>query len=427
MAELTSAKGREAQDEAATCAKTLLRAVACGPKRARSLTLNESKALLIGWSEGWVPDVSLGAALMVMRSRGESSAEVAGMALALRELIDKGLSEPGLSGWGEGKPGFIDWPCYAGKRGQFPWLLYGVKRLEREGIPVLLHGDSETDTPSRRCHVGQMLAQVGIPKACSIAEARSFLRERKSCYLPLDAMLPQWSGLKALHRQLGIRSLITQALKFINPLDAPMGMRAFFHPKLEGHYAQVMGAIANETGVDCRQLLFRGFQGETEPNPRVDTPLWCIEPLAQASSDLDPLQPRWHLSACAPEGTQATLTALGDDMLAHRRLAAAELPGAFDDSLQGASVCASLAAAYLLGKRASTADEALRLAYGDGAEGESLVKGSGAVATLCRELMAAGAAEAEAVGLVRRYSMQTGKPMVQLAQELLRQRSAAAR
>ncbi|QSX42157.1 ANTAR domain-containing protein [Shewanella cyperi] len=411
-------------------AKALLRAIACGPKRARTLTLEESRALLLGWSAQEVTDLSLGAALMVMRSRGETPAEVAGVALALRQLIASAAGEEASASPGAGASStpFIDWPCYAGKRGQFPWLLYGVKRLQAEGIPVLLHGDDGRDAArpggySRRSHVGQALHHVGIPTATSVAEARAFIGDGVSCYLPLSAILPRWRELGSLHATLGIRSLLTQALKFINPLNAPLGMRAFFHPKLEQHYAEVIALMAREQGHGARQLLFRGFQGEAEPNPRVETELWQIDADAYAEGHANgacPRVPSWLLPACAPEGTQASLNALADDAMAHRQLGASALPGAGDDTWQGACVRASLAAAYLLTERADCADAALALAYSGKAQG------SGPVGRLCALMMAEGVTEAEALGLLRRHSMHTGQSMAVLADSLLRQRGAVA-
>ncbi|WP_052074514.1 ANTAR domain-containing protein [Shewanella mangrovi] len=381
-------------------ARELVHALAAGPKKARTLTVDETRAMIHLWAKGDMDDLQFGALLMIMRHRGETAEEVAGAALGLRDFsVFVSVPELAVS---------LDWPCYAGKREQFPWLLFAALRLGKKGQRVLLHGD-ELASPKRN-HVAAFVKQAGIPTAIDAKSAAKALDSKGVVYMALDSMLPLWSRIRELHRTLGLRSLLTQAVRFFNPANCQYGVRTYFHHGLDDHYLAVLSAMAAYSQPQ-QILIFRGHQGEAEINPRVENELVFWRNGAVTCELLHP---------CAPQGTQAQLQLLGTDDEVLARFADMARPGASDNSLQAAAVNATLAAILLLLGKAATADSALALAT----SGKGLA--NPAIDALCRVLIKQGCRdEQEAFQLLRQKSMHCGISMDKLAQQLLQHVAAA--
>lgn len=81
-----------------------------GKRGARSLTREEAREALGMILDGRVEDTQLGAFLMLLRHKEESSEELAGFTEAVRER----LQVPSLRV-------DLDWPSYAGKKRHLPW------------------------------------------------------------------------------------------------------------------------------------------------------------------------------------------------------------------------------------------------------------------------------------------------------------------
>lgn len=381
-------------------ARELVHALAAGPKKARSLNVNEARAMVHLWAKGEMDDVQFGSLLLIMRHRGETADEVAGAALALRDF-SVFASVPELNAT-------LDWPCYAGKREQFPWLLFSALRLGKKGQRIVLHGD-ELASPKRN-HVGAFVKQVGIPVAIDAASAAKALDDQGVVYMGLDSMLPLWPRIRSLHRILALRTLLTQAVRFFNPANCRYGVRTYFHHGLDVHYQQVLAAMAPHCP-ELELVIFRGHQGEAEINPRVESELlFCRSGTVQAMT----------LPICAPEGTQAQLQQLGSDDEVLQRFTRCARPGAGDNSLQAATVNATLAVILLLLGQEKDICTALKLSYG------GKVAANPAIEALCQMLVQQGCSnESEAFQLLRAQSMRTGIGMEQLATQLLAQVAAA--
>jgi anthranilate phosphoribosyltransferase len=238
-----------------------IRALGKGPHGSRPLTGEEAHAAMTMIIERAVEPVQLGAFLALMRYRGETPAEVAGMARALRASVApvEGAAAPRL-----------DWPCYAGKRRQPPWFLLAARLLSHNGIGVLLHG---LDIEERgRVHLGQAMRALGIAACRDTAQAAQRLAEDHLAYLPVCAFSARADELMRLRPLLGLRSPIHTVVRLANPLRAGASMQGVFHP----NYHPLHQQAAAHMGLDV--AVFRGDGGEAERRPEVP----CLVRLAIA-------------------------------------------------------------------------------------------------------------------------------------------------
>lgn len=260
--------------------QALIKALGRGAKGARALTLKESTFLISGFHNGIGSQIQLAAALMLMRVRGESAAEIAGVAIGIKSTINEQ--------WREVKP-TIDWPCYAGKRELLPWLLLAAKVLATQGERILLHGDPKS--LSHRKHIAAFVSALDIPSVSTPDDAKSVLDHGGVCYVDADNISPLVAKFRDLHQELGLRSLFQTAIRCINPGNAPVSVRSYFHPGVDELHAEIAelmaGYSANQDSDDGltplyesmaqeRVGIFKGVQGESEVNPRIATELTIV-------------------------------------------------------------------------------------------------------------------------------------------------------
>lgn len=247
--------------------QALIKALGRGAKGSRSLTLEESTFLITGFYDGYGTRAQLATSLMLMRVRGETIDEIAGVTLGIQSTISPEWKTIDAS---------IDWPCYAGKRDMLPWLLLTAKVLAKEGERVLLHGDPHS--LPHRLHIARYVASLGIPIVSSSSDAKSALDRVGICYLDADHLTPLVSVFRSLHQELGLRSLFQTAIRCVNPASAPVSLRSYFHPGLDTVHAKVAKSVAlfNPESKAVRVGIFKGVQGETEVNPRIATEITIV-------------------------------------------------------------------------------------------------------------------------------------------------------
>nr|WP_245335315.1 glycosyl transferase [Shewanella sp. WXL01] len=244
----------------------MIKALGKGVKGSRNLTLVESQYLFAGFACGLVSQVQMASAMMLMRVRGESAEEIAGAAMALKQLVSPSWQQLKVD---------IDWPVYAGKREQLPWLLLAAKLLAQLGHRVLLHGDSLS--LAHRRHVACSVNALDIKAATTAEQAQFALTSDNIVYVEAHDMLPVLDDCRALHQELGLRSLVQMAVRCVNPTNARLSLRSYFHPGLDKQHlaiAEIMAnaqALSSNNNYDQLVATFKGLQGETEINPRVST------------------------------------------------------------------------------------------------------------------------------------------------------------
>ncbi|WP_157822167.1 glycosyl transferase [Shewanella sp. Actino-trap-3] len=246
--------------------RLLIKALGKGEKGSRTLTFAEASLLLEGFAKGKATRVQMASAMMLMRVRGETTEEVAGMVAGLRHTLD--------TGWGTLAVD-IDWPVYAGKREQLPWLLLVAKLLASQGVRVMLHGDSQA-LPHRR-HVESCLAAVNIACCTTPQSANAALLSDNIVYVCAGDLAPVLDECRQLHQELGLRSLIQTAARCINPTNAAISLRSYFHPGLDNLHQGICEILFAKGEYHAGSVaIFKGLQGETECNPRVSTTVTVV-------------------------------------------------------------------------------------------------------------------------------------------------------
>jgi anthranilate phosphoribosyltransferase len=230
-----------------------VRALGRGPGRSRALSQDEARDALALMLAGKADPHQVGAFLMLLRYRGESIEESAGMVEAAHAAAIAG--PPAAGGQID-----LDWPSYgAGRTRGAPWFLLAALALSQAGQRILMHGSNEF---SSGIGVAEALPALGLRPARDRADAARMVRETGFAYLPLAALCPALHGLLALRRLLGLRSPINTVARLLDPFDARAGIDGVFHPP----YVDLHLGVAERLGRP-RLLVIKGGGGEAERNP----------------------------------------------------------------------------------------------------------------------------------------------------------------
>jgi len=176
--------------------RAFIKEIARGRSGARSLSREQSRELFEAILGGEVPDLALGAILAALRVKGETAAELAGMADAAAAHV-RPVRMPAR----RAQAAIV--PTYNGAR-KLPNLVPLLALLlAREGVPVLLHG--ATQEPQR---VGafEILALLGHPAAATIAEAEERLDKVLVAPVPIAVLAPDVARLIDARLVMGVRN-----------------------------------------------------------------------------------------------------------------------------------------------------------------------------------------------------------------------------
>lgn len=237
-----------------------IQAMGRGPDRGRSLAREEARDAMGQILRGEAAPETVGALLMLMRYRGETAAEIAGFAEAIRATLPE---------WSGAVPA-LDWPSYAAGRSRgVPWFLLSARLVSMAGEPVLLHGWNSHQ--SAEASVRDVLATVGIGLGKDMREAAALLARDKIAYLPLEGFAPRALDLLRLRDVLGLRSAINTVLRVLNPGRAPASVQGVFHPPYRDLQADACALLGLET-----MTVIKGGGGEFERHPTKEIALFGL-------------------------------------------------------------------------------------------------------------------------------------------------------
>lgn len=225
-----------------------VRTLGRGPGRSRSLTQDEAfEAMTLMLSDA--PPEAVGALLMLLRMKGETPEEIAGLAAAAQDALEPVPQAD------------LDWPSYAaGRTRGAPLFLLSARVVAQAGHRVLMHGWNGSDPKVRAG-----LAQAGIAVADDAADAERLLARDRIAYLPLETLHPALFRLLNLRAVLGLRSCVNTVCRMLNPARAEAGVQGVFHPSyrpLQADAALLLG---------WRNLsVIKGGGGEFECHPAKD-------------------------------------------------------------------------------------------------------------------------------------------------------------
>lgn len=228
-----------------------------GPGRSRALDREEAADALARILDGGADPYQTGAFLMLLRYRGESAPEIAG-------LVDAARRAGGCGERAERPLVDLDWPSYgAGRTREAPWFLLSALALAAAGFRIAMHGSNRF---ARGRPLGWGLEALGLEPASSRAAAAAELAARNFTYLPIgqfDARLDRLLGLRELF---GLRSPVNTAVRLLDPFDAGAAIDGVFHPGYLDLHLDAAALLGRP-----RLLVVKGGGGEAERNPAKPT------------------------------------------------------------------------------------------------------------------------------------------------------------
>ncbi|GLQ05288.1 glycosyl transferase family protein [Sneathiella chinensis] len=228
-----------------------IRALGKGPKMWRDLTFEEAEGAMTLILTGDVDRLQVGAFLMLLRRKGETAEELAGMAAAVR--ADAGCrTAPGIADY--------DWPSYADRHRQQPWFILAAILLADQGHKILMHGiEGYADglAPTR-----PGLRLFGIPQADGLDHAEALLEKDNLVYVGLETFSPRLQALFDLRPLLGLRTAVNTFARDLNPLHAPCQLQGVFHPPYKAAHLQTARLLGQRNA-----MVFKGGGGEVMRNP----------------------------------------------------------------------------------------------------------------------------------------------------------------
>jgi hypothetical protein len=196
-----------------------LRTIGRGPTLSRPLERHEAREAMRLILSGAADPAQVGALLLLLRYRGETAEELAGMVEAARDCFVDPVEASGVD---------LDWPSYADRHRQQPWFIPAALLLAENGVKVLMHGIAgyaEGYAPTRPA-----LEILGLRPHASLAEAAAGLERDNFAYVGLERFCPPLDRLFGLRPLLGVRTAVNTAARALNPLRARHQLQGVFHP-----------------------------------------------------------------------------------------------------------------------------------------------------------------------------------------------------
>jgi anthranilate phosphoribosyltransferase len=224
------------------------------PPVAKELDSAGARELLGAMLDAAAPAHEIDALLRAFRLKGESVDELAGFVSAIDTRLarfDAPLDRP--------RPVVL--PSYAGVRRQANLTALLALLLRRYGVPVLLHGTTDTDPHFGRVTTAAVLRELGVEPASSLPQARQKLALEELAFVPIDVLAPAFATLFKDRERAGGNGAALARL--IDPFQGA-GFRVVGVSR--GESLSRMRAFLRATHADA--LLFRGVEGEPFADPR---------------------------------------------------------------------------------------------------------------------------------------------------------------
>ncbi|MDD1638805.1 MAG: anthranilate phosphoribosyltransferase [Methanomicrobiales archaeon] len=180
--------------------------------------------------DGQVTPAQTGALLTALRMKGETSAEIAAMARAMREralLITPRFATPSLDTCGTGGDG----------TGTFNISTAAAFVAAGAGIPVVKHGNRAV---SSRCGSADLLEAAGVGLSVPPPLLAEICERIGICFLYAPAHHPAMLHVLGPRREIGIRTVFNLLGPLSNPAHADVQLTGVYTPELTGKVADVL-------------------------------------------------------------------------------------------------------------------------------------------------------------------------------------------
>ncbi len=213
-----------------------------------ALSAEEARAAVAAIVAGEASPAQIAALLTAWRMKGETAAELAGAARALR---DHALELPDVP------PGVVD-TCGTGGDGLHTLNVSTCAALVVAacGVPVAKHGNRSV---SSRAGSADVLEAFGVPLAASPTSLAACLREEYFAFLFAPVFHAAMKHAAEPRRDIGIRTVFNLVGPLSNPAHAPFQVVGVFHAAWTRPLAEALGALGAE-----RAWVVHGFGGLDE-------------------------------------------------------------------------------------------------------------------------------------------------------------------
>ena len=197
------------------------------------------------------PEMELATLLGAMAGRGETAAEIAGFAQALRAMATTlPLSD-------DERATIVD-TCGTGGDGSGTFNISTAAALvaAAAGAQVAKHGNRAITS---RCGSADVLEALGIPTELEPAAAADALRRYGFCFLLAPAHHPALKGLMPIRRAIGVRTILHVLGPLLNPAGVRRQVMGVYAARLVPTVAEAM-ALTGTT----HAMVVHGHQGLDE-------------------------------------------------------------------------------------------------------------------------------------------------------------------
>ena len=220
---------------------------------ARDLTEQDAHQLLAGMLDGGVAELELGALLALLEHKPVTLAELLGYASALAERCSR-IRPPARSA----RP--VVFASYHGMREQPHLLPLVALKLQRLGVPVLVHGALDG---GGGVAVAYVFRELGVLPCASLGQAQAKMEEGGLAFVPTAVLAPGLAGLLALRGRLGFSGFARMLARLLVPFETEA-----LQIVAAGDPAE--SALLREFLVvrDWNALLLEGAEGEGFADPQ---------------------------------------------------------------------------------------------------------------------------------------------------------------
>ncbi|WP_445148317.1 anthranilate phosphoribosyltransferase [Baekduia sp. Peel2402] len=236
--------------------RTVIKAVATGPRGSRDLTFDEAREAGLALLSGEVSPAQAGAFLIGLRVKGEAAEELAGITQALRDRASA-LRPPS----GADRPLVCSSGAFDGIADAPPLSLAAALCAAGAGVSVITACGGRLG-PKHGITVADVLAALGGPARPTTEDSEAMLTRAGMTVVHVGEAIAGWDDLAAIRDEVGLRGPIHSAEKLVDWF----GARRFVVGHTHGSYAgRLLGAL-ERLGAD-RAIALRGIEGSDVLRP----------------------------------------------------------------------------------------------------------------------------------------------------------------
>ncbi len=267
-----------------------LKEVGRGKKGAKDLPYEAAKEAAAQIFDGQASDAQIGAFFIAERVKGETVDELLAFIEAARErstVIPHSLG------------GVLD--CagpYDGRAKSFAATIPVAAVLAAAGVPVVLHG-SGTLPPKYGVSLREILREAGVPTGGDGQTVGRMLNQLGIAFIDTENFCRPLRQLRPVREQLGVRTLLNTAEKFLNLANADYLVAGVFHTTVLEKAAELAVKLGYK-----RAMIVQGIDGSEDVPVNRPSALYWIQDGTMEKHLIDPK--RYGLHA---ENEPANLTA----------------------------------------------------------------------------------------------------------------------